>query len=319
MKLPPLKLPLGWVLTPRLKAIGLYAVLGLLGFVFFLYWTFPYEAIQRRIEGEARGAGYSVKMASLGPGFFGVHARRVQLAKLGDPLDTRVLEPLLIDSLSLRPTLFPPGVAVHADLCGGSVSGAVGGTSDVTVRASLSKINLAKGNLKAFSGVDLDGVLDGQLALDVPATAQNEGGKSKEANLAEASGSLTLTGDRLIVKGGTVTVPLYGTPTPVDLPRVAFGNLDVSIRFDKGMGTVERLTGRGGDLELQVTGTVKLARELAYSDTNLGIKIRPEPALMKNGFIGMGISALPPAPDAPEFRAAKCTGMLGRPSCNPGT
>jgi type II secretion system protein N len=104
----------------------------------------------------------------------------------------------------------------------------------------------------------------------------------------------------------------------MDLPRVKLGNLEASVKFDKGTGTVEKLSTKGGDLELGVSGTVKLAKLLSYSEANLHVKLKPQPELLKNGFIGMGISALPTDPSNPSFHTARVTGYLGSPAFNPG-
>lgn len=309
--------PIPW---QRLKRPLAYVGLGVFAFFVFLFLTFPYSTLTQRISMAAQEAGFTVTLGSLGPGFFGVTAKHVELSRAEPPAaNAPPSTPLKIDSLSLRPSLWPLGVALRASALGGTVHAVVGGMGDASVHVSISGLDFSKGNFKGFTGVDLVGGLNGELSLDIPSVAAAPNGGPKTPDLSQASGLFTLALDNCTVRGGTATVPLYGQMTPIDLPRLKLGNLDAAIRFDKGAGTVERLTGVNGDLDLIVTGTLKLARQLLYSETNLQVKLKPTPELMKNGFVGMGISALPPDPSNPGFRGARVTGLLGSPAFQPGS
>ncbi len=299
----------------RWKLALAYTAFGVAAFVFFLFLTFPYEALRQRVTQEAGKAGWTVTMTSLGPGFFGVTARNVRVEKASSepPAEgAQSPEPLVIPSVALRPSLFPLGVAFRAELFGGSVSGAVGGLSSATVRVELDGLDPEKGNFKAFSGVDLTGKLNGALKLTIPTVPNSP---SREYDFSQANGSLALDGKDLVVKGGEVTVPYMGTPTPIGLPRVALGDLTAKVKIEKGQGSVEELTGKSDDLEVHVSGSVKLARRPEYSETNLQLRLKASPDLVKNlGMVGSGLSMLPTDPQDPSFRTARITGFLGRPS-----
>jgi type II secretion system protein N len=289
-----------------------YALLALFAFVFFLFVTFPYETLRQLLVLDAQEAGFRVRVGSLGPGFFGVTADDVRLSKGDEDAALRV------DTLTMRPSLWPLGASVHAKLLQGKAQGVAGGLSDLSLHVSFSDLDLSKGNLKALSGLDLEGKISGEVSLNIPSTPSSPSGKQQSLNLSQASGNLSLNADGLLLKGGTVTVPLYGQMTPLDLPRVKLGTLEGAVKLDKGTGNVERLQTRNGDLETNVTGTLKLGKDLAYSEANLQVRLKAEPALMKNGFIGMGISALPTDPSNPSFHAARVSGFLGSPSFVPG-
>jgi type II secretion system protein N len=305
--------PVDWVKVDwaKWKKPLAYGGLWLVSFFFFLFVTFPYETLKQVVILQAQEQGLKVRVGSLGPGFFGVTASNVQLSTGEDTQSLRV------DSVAVRPSLFPLGVALRARALDGTIKGAVGLVGDLAVRVTASNVDFSKGNLKGLTGVDLAGKASADVSLDIPQGPTSPSGKDRQPNLSHASGTISLTADGLLVKGGNVTVPLYGQMTPMDLPRLQIGSLEAALKFDKGTGTVEKLQSHGGDLELLVSGSLKLGRQLLYSEPNLQVRLKPEPALT-NSFIGLGISALPPDPQNPAFRSARMTGYLGTPNFMPG-
>jgi len=294
----------------------LYAAFAGICLLLSLFITFPYEAIQQRIEIEAARAGLSVKLGSLGPALFGVTASRVQIgpAVEGDAAQ----ETLLIPEIVVRPTLFPLGVRFKAKAFGGSLEGSTGQGSKAEINLHFEGLDLSQGNLQALSGVDLSGKLSGHLALTLPVAAP-PGAKAKVADLSQADGQITLDAAGLLVNGGTVKVPMYGSLAPMDLPKVALGNLELRLNFDKGLGTIESLKTSGGDLDLNATGTLKLARKLDYSEPNVDIKLRASPEMVKRlGILGSGLSLLPSDRSDPSTKSAHLSGYLGKPRFAPG-
>lgn len=181
------------------------------------------------------------------------------------------------------------------------------------VALKLSGLDPAQGNLKAFSGVDMVGKLEGSLELSMPKMA------SGQPDLSKADGQLTLDSKGLTIQGGNITVPMYGTPTPMDLPQIALGDVDARLRFDKGMGTLEALQAKSTDLELQGSGTLQLGQRVDLSQPNMDFRLRAEPEFVKRiGIIGAGLSILPPDKADPNFRVAHLSGFLNRPVFGPG-
>ncbi len=297
------------------KRIALYAGFSFVSLIVAFFLTFPYEALSERVKLEADQAGYNVKIGSMGPGFFSVRASDVFLAKKLGPGEEKPPEALKIDSVSVGPTLFPPGLGVNAKLLGGSLGLGVSATGG-SVHLDLSDLDLSKGNLKGFSGVDLSGKVDAKLDLSIPKSSVGSG--PSEPDLGQASGSFALSARGLSVNGGTVSVPLpmYGPdPTPLDLPKIVFGDLGGHVKFEKGAGTIDELKSRSSDLELNVSGTLKLAKKLEYSESNMEVRFKPDPEFQKRlGLIGSALSMVGADPKDPSWRMGRLTGFLGKPN-----
>ncbi|QRO00489.1 type II secretion system protein GspN [Archangium violaceum] len=314
--------------TARWK-LGLgYGAFSLVAFFVCLFITFPYDTLRRRAVDAAADAGYALRIGSLRPGLRGLTATNVRISKVPNgmtpelhsmlasgasmlPGPEELGEPLTLDSVAVRPALLPLGVAFHLDLMGGSVSGNVGGLGDVQAVVKLSDLDTSKGNLKGFSGMDLTGKLNGSLTLTLPKTRG-------QPDLSQANGQLTLDTKELLIQGGTITVPMYGQPTPMDLPKIALGDIEGRIRIEKGLATVEALQAKSEDLEVQGSGTVKLGQRLDVSQPDMDFKLRAEPEFVKRlGLLGAGLSMLPTDKTDPKFRVAHLSGFFNRPNFGP--
>jgi len=294
----------------------LYGAFGLFALIAAFFITFPYEALRERIKNEADAAGYFVRIGSMGPGFFSVRASDLQLSKKAGPGAETPPEALRIDSVSVGPTLFPPGVSVTAKLLDGKVKAKVSGVSNVGVSVVIDDLDLSKGNMKGFSGIDFSGAINGEIDLKVPRAAV--GGGPAEPDFGAASGTVALGTKALSINGGTMSLvlPMYGAePTPLDLPKIAVGDLEAKLSFDKGAGKVEELRTKSTDLEIQASGTLKLAKRIEYSEPNIEVRIKAEPEFVKRlGLIGSALSMIGPDPKDPNFRMGRLTGYLGRPN-----
>ncbi|WP_224249426.1 type II secretion system protein GspN [Hyalangium gracile] len=323
--------------TARWKIVLGYSAFSLFALILCFFLTFPYGALRARIATEALKSGYVVRIDSLRPGFIGLTAKGVRISQppaplssettaaltTGDPDTARMLGPaelgeaLIVDSLFLRPTLFPPGVAFQADALGGQLSGSAGARGD-RIRVKLDKLDASQGNLRNFTGLDLEGSLSGVLNLTMPMTP-GANGRAGEPDLSQADGELSLEGRDLLLKGsvdGSIMASkgsLVALAFPGGLPRVPVGELTALIRFEKGLGTVEALKIGGDQLEVRGTGTVKLARRFQYSEPAMDVKIRVEPELVKSlGTAGLGLSILPADKEDPKFRSGRLSGSLGK-------
>ncbi len=309
----PTRLQLG-----RWKLIAGYVAFTLAAFITSIYLTFPYDAVGKRLSAEANNQGLYVKFGALGPGFLGISASTVQVSKKFEPGDD-VPEPIVVRSVSIRPSLSPLGVAFRGRVFGGKVSGSMGWLSDLAVRLDLEDLNTSDGTLKTLSGLDLNGKVNGRLSLQIPKTATTPTAKVREPDLSQARGTLSLNLDQLVVNGGTVKVPIYGEMTPLDLPKIAIGDLEAKINFQKGIGTIEKFQAKGTDLDLIASGTLKLSKRLEYSEPNVDVKLKLDSDFTKRlGIVATGISTLPEDKENPGFRVAKLTGFLGKPNFNPG-
>lgn len=314
----------------RWKVILGYAAFAVVAFVLGLFVTFPYDAIRTRLVTEAAQAGFAVRIGSLRPGLAGITATNVRVSKPSQPLSAEVVaalasgegnvpgalelgEAVVFDSVAVRPALFPPGVAVRASLMGGTLTASVGGLGDVKVRAEADGLKASGGNLPAFTGMDMEGEINGALALTLPK------GKGPDADLSQADGELTLDTQGLVIKSGKVSLPMGGgQAVPMDLPRVTLGALTGRIQFEKGLGTVQTLRLKSEDLEALATGTLKLGKKLEYSEPAMDVNVKLDPEFQKRlGLLGAGVTILPPDKKDPSFRAARLAGFLNRPTFLP--
>ncbi|NMO21585.1 type II secretion system protein GspN [Pyxidicoccus fallax] len=321
--MPPENKPARW------KVVLGYAAFAVVAFILGLFVTFPYDAIRTRIVTEAAAQGLAVRIGSLRPGLGGVTATQVRLSKPPAPLSAETIaalasgeakmlgaaelgEAVLIDSVSVRPALFPPGVAVSANAMGGSVDVAVGLLGDTKVRVDVDGLKPSGGNLPALTGLDMDGEVNATLALKLP----KNGG---QADLSQADGELTLDTQGLLIKGGKVAFPMGGgQAVPMDLPRVNLGALTGRIQFEKGLGTVQSLRLKSDELEAIATGTLKLGKKVEYSEPGMDVNIKLDPEFQKRlGLLGAGVTILPPDKKDPSFRAARLGGFLNRPTFLP--
>ncbi len=323
--------------TARWKVALGYTAFTVVALIACFLLTFPYTALRSRIATEALKAGYVVRIGTMRPGLIGLTARDVRLSLppealspetraallSGDPEATRMIGPaelgeaLTVDSVFLRPTLFPLGVAFRAQVLGGTASGSVGGTQSLALRVRLENLDPSKGNLKGFTGLDLAGRINGHVNLTLP-RAQGAGGKPGDFDLSQADGELALEAQGLELHGSVPGHSMTGQGPialvfPGGLPAIPVGELQGLIQFDKGQGTVETLQTRSDQLELKAEGTLRLKPRLQYTEPAMDVKLRVEPELVKNlGTAGLGLSILPPDKDDPKFRAGRLSGSLGQ-------
>lgn len=297
---------------PLLRTVGYFAF-GLWALVTALFLTFPYDAVKECLQQEASRAGLELKMRSLGPGWAALTASDVEVSKKSD------LQPppqaLLLDSLSVGPTLFPPGVAVKAAGLGGTMTARISQLSSLRIKVDLEGIDLSKGNVSGVSGINLSGIVDARLDVTIPKAAPSPGAPI-DYDLTQASGSISLSAKDLAVNGGTVMIPIppYPDPTPIDLPKIGLGEVSGKVSLDKGTATVDEFKTTSSDLESTASGTTKLAKRLEYSEANLEVRFRPNPEFQRRlGPIALGISAIGPDPRDPTWRLGRLTGYLGRP------
>lgn len=297
-------------LLPRIAG---YTSFTLLALVLTFFLTFPYDALRDRVRLEADNAGLFLRIGSLGPGLLALKAKNVQVSKRADTEPPP--EALLLDSVSVGPSLFPPGVTVSVKALGGVIATTVGGLSTRRLKVDLEDLDLSKGNVKGFSGIDFSGTVNAHLDLTVPPAAA--GGAGAEPDLAQASGTVSLEAKGLAINGGNVSmvIPQFGPePTPLDLPKIVVGDLSGKVNIDKGLATIEDFKSRSADVELGITGTLKLGKRVEYSESNLEVRFKPDPEFQKRlGLLGSAFSMVGPDPKEPTWRLGRLTGFLGRP------
>jgi type II secretion system protein N len=297
------------------KRVLAYASFSVAALLAALFATFPYDALKTRVRAEAERSGYFLRIGSLGPGLFGVRATGVEVSKQSDAVTEAPPEALLIDSVSITPTLFPPGLSLSAKLLGGAATAAVSPLSGLRVRLDLEELDLAKGNLKGFTGLDVVGELEAHVELRLP--RGGSGPAAAEPDLSQATGTVAVALKGVTINGGSLSIPIpqYGPePTPIDLPKISLGDVSARLKFEKGQGSVEELRGRSSDLEFSGSGTLKLARRLEYAEPTMEVRFKPDADFQKRlGMLGSVLSIVGPDPKDPTWRMGRLSGYLGRP------
>ncbi len=103
-------------------------------------------------------------------------------------------EPWWWTRCSCAPPCSLRALAFRAELMGGEARGSFGGLKNTSLLVRLENLDPSKGNLKNFTGLDLEGRLSGSLALTMPPAAAGAGIKAGEPDLSQADGELALDG-----------------------------------------------------------------------------------------------------------------------------
>ena len=281
-----------WLAAPeRLQKLrrGAVPAVAVLFFLLFLFVTFPYETVGRRLQAEAQRAGADLSIGSIGGhGFFGVRARDVRLRPASS--GNEPAPELRFERVDVSPDLFAvllrrTSFSFRLEAYGGSARGHAAFSKDPKVpgleslRLASTDLDLHALPLKELTGIDANG--RASLQVDVSSLQPPE----------TAAGSLSLTGRQMTVTGGTVS--------GFALPRAALGDVDVGVTLDRGLARVDRAQTRGGDVDAEADGTVRLRALLALSQADLHVRLHPsdrwlnENALVK-GALGLVQNARQP-------------------------
>jgi type II secretion system protein N len=288
---------------------GMVPAAAVLAFFLFLLLTFPYDMIGRRIEVEAQRAGADLTIGSIGGrGLFGVRARDVRLRLAGAPGEP--VADLRFDRVDVDPDLFAMllrrtsfGFALQA--YGSSARGHAALSNDprlpglTSLRVDAPDVDVHALPLKDLAGVE--GAGRASLKMNVSSLQPAE----------TTSGTLSLTGKQLGVTGGNVR----GFP----VPRTSLGDVDIGITIDKGIAKVDRAQARGGDLDADVDGTIRLRPLLSLSQADLHVRFRPlERWLNDNGMIKGALSLVNQAHQPDGSYVFSFAGPLSRMNSRPG-
>ncbi|MFL5311796.1 MAG: type II secretion system protein GspN [Myxococcales bacterium] len=305
-------LTLAELATPaRLQKLrrGIVPAAAVLAFFLFLLLTFPYDMIGRRIEVEAQRAGLDLTIGSIGGrGLFGVRARDVRLKAATAPGEPIV--ELRFDRVDVSPDLFATllrrtsfGFALQG--YGNSAQGHASLSSDPklpglqSLRLDAPDLDLRALPLKDLAGVDGSG--RASLKIDVSSLQPADA----------STGTLSLTGRQLGVTSGNVR----GFP----VPRTSLGDVDVSVTVDKGVARVDRAQARGGDLDAEVDGTVRLRALLSLSQADLHVRFRPgDRWLNENGLIKSALGLVQNARQQDGAYVFSFSGPLSHLNSRPG-
>ena len=305
-------LTLSSLATPeRLQKLrrGLVPALAVLTFFLFLLLTFPYETVGRRIEAEVQRAGADLTIGSIGgDGLFGVRARDV-CWRPSSPGPEPAPE-LRFERVDVRPDLFAlilrrTSFGFRLQGYGATARGHASMSSDPklpgleSLRLDSSDVDLHALPLKELAGIDANG--RATLQIDISSLQPPE----------TAGGTLSVAGRQVAVTGGTVN----GFP----VPRTTLGDLTAGLTIDKGVARIDRAQARGGDVDVEADGTVRLRALLSLSQADLHVRLRPADRwLNDNGVIKGALGLVQNAKQPDGSYVFSFSGPLSRLTSRPG-
>ncbi|MAQ14340.1 MAG: type II secretion system protein GspN [Sandaracinus sp.] len=271
---------LGEKLGPVARRLGKwvgYPLFFVFCFVLFAYWTFPYERAKRfiieKVEYSERGgrkvpSGYELEIVDLGPsGLTGLSATGVRLVKLPETADERPVDVTIEEanvSLGVLSALFG-NLSVDFDvaLAGGDIVGnfTQGGTT-TEIEATIDDVKLRRvGVLRGVVGLPMAGNLGGEIDLVI---AEDQ---------TQTAGTIDLAIDGLALGDGNAKLKIEGLPGEgLTVERLDAGNVELFATVEEGTATIERLEGRGPDIDLDGAGSLRLLQPLPMSRLDLMIR-----------------------------------------------
>jgi len=247
-----------------LRIIGYVAFFGL-SFALGLYFTFPWNAVGERIGVMiTEQTGWDVSAEELEPSWItGIRMRGVQV----EPPEAT--EPLELDEVVARASI----MTFLTGGRGGSVWIPIGNgeldltltqyseTTSVQAKAESVELGLVPG-FASFTGLPMSGVVS--LDADI------------ELNREDASAS----SGRIELEGTDLETGEGGKIANYPVPALRLGNLDWDVEFERGRADLPRQEVRGGDVELDVEGTINLASPVERTTVNITASFRPTPEFL---------------------------------------
>jgi type II secretion system protein N len=288
----------------RIATIAAYTGAGALATLFFVYTTFPLEAVQGRV---ARGLeqavpGLHVSFGAASP--YRLSGLDVEDLKLsyervpGQPPVTAT-----IDRVRARVQLLPLltknyAVSYNVSLGDGSVSGEVRvGPSAVGLELQMKDVDLAHPPVLAkLLGMELAGAIDADVDVNIDNDPKKTSGHvqfdMKKARLGEAS-----------VMGFTVP--------PIDL-----GTTSATLEIKDGVMTFKKFEQHSSDLDAKLTGDMTLRKQVPASNLNLAVQFKLSEAFLQNNpkfKTIVQISGVERTKNPDGFYNARITGALSNP------
>ncbi|MCL2012775.1 MAG: type II secretion system protein GspN [Cystobacterineae bacterium] len=303
------------------KLIG-YLSFTTCAFLISLFFVFPYPILSEYLVAKAKQANILLSIHSIQPSLSGIKANGIQIspASLKPEIE---LGKLHMDSLSLRPSLFSSKLITNIKIAKGNIQLATGIFNAKEMSIDAKGIDLSQINFSALlwmlspeiynSGtatpqLDMEGVLThAHISFSIP----------KNQKASEAHGQWNMELNEWVLKQGTLALLLPNSkePTPVDLPRIVFGNLKTSASIKKGHIQLSQLKTQSHELESEVLGNIHLDKnkKLADSQSNFTLRLQAQPELLERlGILGSAVSLLPVDPQNPQWRSAQFQGPLSR-------
>jgi len=288
----------------KILRIAGYVAFFLASFALGLYLTFPWDALKDRLLTAASlQTGWSLRAESLRPSWLtGVVLTEVEARPPGAE------EAIELDELRARASL----LAALTGGVGGRVAFPLGGGDvDATFSQSSAQMDLDLAVESVELGLvpalaDLTGLpMSGELSVDADLEVDRE-------NPSKSSGTVRLSGSGLeIAEGGRIGI--YPLPIAVNV-----GSFDWDLQVANGQLKLTQQQIRGGDVEVNLDGTMNLAAQLERSTVNMTLAFRPTDALLeREPLIGALLNNIQRAKGADGFYTYAMTGSVKHPRLFP--
>ncbi|MGZ3419265.1 MAG: type II secretion system protein GspN [Polyangiales bacterium] len=304
-----------------------YASFFFFALLVFIYWSFPYDRVRDRIIAEFEHSqkstpGAPKQVLSIGrlePSWFtGVVLKDVTLTSYpADPSKNPSI--LRADEIRARVSfgsLFSAAKDVTFSIkgLGGTIDGSI--THKLTANPTPSAGKAAGPKYDRTIKMDLDNVALGELTPVRDAIGTAVGGTLKgsiditygETRIDKANGTIALEVENFWVSDGKTPfkVPalkaVFGSED-ITLPQIYIGNLPVQIAVKNGVARIEKMEGKGKDLDLSAGGQITLRENAADSDMNLTLQFKFNDQYKKKGDSTAGLLLL--LDSEPKLRASK--------------
>lgn len=306
-----------------------YATFFFWSFLLFVYWTFPYDRVRDRIIAEFEksqrvppgGARQVLTIGKLEPSWFtGVVLKDVALTTYpADPNKPKSV--LAADEIKARVSfgsLFSSAkdLSFSAKALGGTIEGSVthklsqnpsptppgkkdtGPRFDRTIKMELDGISLAElGPLRDAIGTAVGGTLKGSIDVTYG-----------ETRIDKANGTVSLELENFWVSDGKTPFKIpalkavFGSED-ITLPQINIGNVPIQVAVKNGVATLEKMEGKGKDLELGVDGRIVLRESVPESDLAVNLRFKFNDSYKKKGESTAGLLLI--LDSEPKLRASK--------------
>jgi len=322
-------------LRERLRTYGpwvAYSTFFFWSFLLFVYWTFPYDRVRDRIISEFEksqrvppgGVRQALTIGKLEPSWFtGVVLKDVALTTYpADP--NKPSSVLRADEIRARVafgSLFGAAkdLSFSAKALGGTVEGSIthklsattgapstpvpgkkdtGPKYDRTIKMELDGISLADlGPLRDAIGTAVGGTLKGSIDVTYG-----------ETRIDKANGTVALEVENFWVSDGKTPFKIpalkavFGSED-ITLPQINIGNVPIQVSVKNGVATLEKMEGKGKDLELGVDGRIVLRESVPESDLGVNLRFKFNDSYKKKGESTAGLLLV--LDSEPKLRASK--------------
>lgn len=270
-------------MSPSTRRKLVYFVGGPLAFVvlflMFAYWTFPYDRLRdwivQEVErpanatGDRRPSGYTLQIRSLSPSWLtGVELEGVRFSKLSSEPGGRpiVIEADEIDARISLLSLIGGDISLTFDalIGGGTVEGAFERTDETThVEAEIADVDVKRlGVLRDLIGLPVTGSLGGKVNLTLAQETKN------------TNGSVDLHIANVNIGDGRAELRRRAGTKGLVIERLAAGRLTLQAEIRDGVARIGKIDANGNDIEVNGSGTIRLAQPLRMSRAELMLRVK---------------------------------------------